>query len=120
MLAFTIICGPDQICPHLLKEGAEFIALSLAKLFNKSLSDGVLPRDWVSANITPVFKIGDKQQVSNYQPISLTCILCKVRFLKKLFIVSYTPCLNLIKCWMINSLASGSNVLLLLFNDSHT
>ena len=59
-------CGPDQICPRLLKEGAEFIALPLAKLFNKSLSDGVLPRDWVSANITPVFKKVDKQQVSNY------------------------------------------------------
>ena len=62
----------------MLKEGAEFIALPLAKLFNKSLSDGVLPRDWVSANITHVFKKGDKQQVSNYRPISLTCILCKV------------------------------------------
>ena len=71
-------CGPDQICPRLLREGAEIIASPLAQLFNKSLSDGVLPQDWVSANITPVFKKGDKQQVSNYRPISLTCILCKV------------------------------------------
>ena len=72
-------CGPDQICPpHLLKEGAEIIASPLVELFNKSLSDGVLPLDWVSANVTPVFKKGDKHQASNYSPISLTCILCKV------------------------------------------
>ena len=71
-------CGPDQICPRLLREGAEIIASPLAQLFNKSLSDGLLPQDWVSANITPVFKKVDKQQASNYRPISLTCILCKV------------------------------------------
>ena len=34
--------------------------------------------DWVSANITPVFKKGNKQLVSNYRPISLTCIIVKV------------------------------------------
>ena len=45
-------CGPDQICPRLFKEGADIIASPLAELFNKSLSDGELPQDWVSANIT--------------------------------------------------------------------
>ncbi len=51
---------------------------SLADLFNKSLQDSVLPLDWVSANICPVYKKGDKHCVSNYRPISLTCILSKV------------------------------------------
>ena len=51
--------GLDQICPCLLKEGAKIIASPLAELFNKSLNDGVLPLDWVSANVTPVFKKGD-------------------------------------------------------------
>ena len=71
-------CGPDAICPHLLKEGAAELAKPLATLFNKSLSDGILPLDWVSANITSVFKKGDKHLVCNYQPISLTCIIVKV------------------------------------------
>ena len=71
-------CGPDQICPRLLKEGAEQLLPSLVKIFNKSLDEGVLPLDWVSANITPVYKKGDKHLVVNYRPISLTCILCKV------------------------------------------
>ena len=66
--------GPDGICPCLLKEGATElaapIAAPIAAIFNKSLADGVLPVDWVSANITPVFKKGNKHLVSNYQPIS--------------------------------------------------
>jgi len=71
-------CGPDGICPRLLKEGAEQLAAPLAALFNKSLAEGVLPKDWTSANITPIFKKGNKHLVSNYRPISLTCILVKV------------------------------------------
>ena len=71
-------CGPDGICPRLLKEGATELATPLATLYNKSLSDGFLPLDWVSANITPVFKKGNKHLVSNYRPISLTCIIVKV------------------------------------------
>ena len=48
------------------------------KLFNYSISNGVLPLEWVSANVTPVFKKGYKHCISTYRPISLTCILCKV------------------------------------------
>ena len=65
-------CGPDQICPRLLKEDTEIIASPLADLFNKSLSDGVLPLDWVSANFTSVFTKREKQLPS---PISLACIV---------------------------------------------
>lgn len=71
-------CGPDLICARLLKEGAAELSFSLADLFNKSLRDSVLPLDWVSANICPVYKKGDKHCVSNYRPISLTCILSRV------------------------------------------
>ena len=51
-------CGPDGICPRLLKDSAAEFAIPLAALFNKSLADGVLSLDWVHANITPVFKKG--------------------------------------------------------------
>ena len=73
MLNVHNACGPDCMCPRLLKEGAEQLAPSLLKLFNHSVNNGVLPVDWVSANVTPVYKKGDKQYVSNYRPISLTC-----------------------------------------------
>ena len=32
----------------------------------------------ISANVSPLFKEGDKSTTANYWPISLTCILCKV------------------------------------------
>ena len=71
-------CGPDLLPARLLKLGAEFLAPSLAQLFQLSLSSGKLPLDWVSANVVPVHKKGDKHTTSNYRPISLTSIVIKV------------------------------------------
>ena len=68
-------CGPDLLPLRLLKLGAEFIAPSLAQ---QSLSSGKLPLDWISANVVPVHKKGDKHLPSNYRPISLTSIVVKI------------------------------------------
>ena len=62
----------------MLGESALTIAPSLSRIFNISLKLGKLPREWKSANITPVFKKGVKETVTNYRPISLTCIVVKV------------------------------------------
>jgi len=43
-----------------------------------SIDSGCLPRDWITANIIPVHKKGDKHLASNYRPISLTSIVVKV------------------------------------------
>ena len=50
----------------------------LSVLFNKSLKDAILPLDWVSAHVCPINKNGDEMCVSNYRPISLTCMFAKV------------------------------------------
>ena len=47
-------------------------------IFDRSLQTEKLQADWVKANVMPVFKKGDTSLASNYNPISLTCILCKV------------------------------------------
>ena len=47
-------------------------------IFQRSINQGKLPNIWKDANVSPVFKKGDKSEPSNYQPISLTCVLCKV------------------------------------------
>ncbi|XP_065682358.1 uncharacterized protein LOC136095556 [Hydra vulgaris] len=37
-----------------------------------------LPTQWRAANITPLFKKGDKLEAANYRPVSLTSITCKI------------------------------------------
>ena len=71
-------CGPDNLHPRLLLELADIIALPVTILFNATLKDGSLPKDWKMAYITGVFKKGSKHLPENYRPISLTSILCKI------------------------------------------
>ena len=70
--------GPDGISPWILKLGAEIIAPIYQVLFTRSLSSGILPSEWLTANINPLFKSGDRTIASNYRPISLTSIPCKI------------------------------------------
>ena len=39
---------------------------------------GCVPDDWKLANVAPIFKKGDRGKASNYRPVSLTCISCKL------------------------------------------
>ena len=71
-------CGPDLLPARLLRMSVEFIAPSLAQIFQLSLSTGKLPLDWVSANIVPIHKKGDKHLTTNYRSISLTSIVVKI------------------------------------------
>ena len=71
--------GPDKIRPLILKELRVELAPIIKVIFERSLETGKLPADWcIKANVTPIYKKGDKSLASNYRPISLTCILCKV------------------------------------------
>ena len=71
-------CGPDGINPMFLAKTAETLALPIQIIFQKSLSEGKIPNEWRTANVSPIFKKGSKSAPNNYRPVSLTCILCKV------------------------------------------
>ena len=64
--------GPDQIPPRFLKTFASYITPFLVLIFRASL------HQWKHATVVPVFKKGDHKLPSNYRPISLTPICCKV------------------------------------------
>ena len=50
----------------------------LTTIFNTSIAKGEVPTDWRQANVIPIFKKGEKFLASNYRPVSLTCICCKL------------------------------------------
>ena len=70
--------GPDNMHPHLLKETAITISVPLSMIFQESLRSGETPADWRRANVTPIFKKGDRTDPANYRPVSLTSQVCKV------------------------------------------
>ena len=70
--------GPDGIHGKLLKNCAVGLAYPLSLLFHSCYNIGTLPREWKLGHIVPIYKKGDKHEVSNYRPISLTCLIMKV------------------------------------------
>ena len=75
---FAVVPLVHSIKPVVLKQLKIEIAPVICLLFEKTLQTGQLPSDWKKAQVCPLFKKGDKTEPSNYRPISLTCILCKV------------------------------------------
>ena len=70
--------GSDGLPPKLLRELSIELAPCLTLLFKASLRQGSLPEDWKTALVTPIFKKGSRNDPSNYRPISLTSVCCKV------------------------------------------
>ena len=70
--------GPDSIPGRVLKEISEVIAKPLCIIYQKSLNEHKLPEEWLSGEISPIYKgKGAKNDPSNYRPVSLTALICK-------------------------------------------
>ena len=61
-----------------LKECSEELAPILTIIFNRTLQTGNVPEDWKSADISAVFKKGQRYDPANYCPVSWTCLCCKM------------------------------------------
>ena len=70
--------GPDGIPARVLKELHSELAVPLCILFNKSIEQANVPKDWKEALVTAIFKKGTRSDPGNYRPVSLTSIVCKV------------------------------------------
>ena len=70
--------GPDCIHGLVLKNCAYGLAYPISKLFQVSYNSGIIPQEWKMANVVPIHKKDKKIDVTNYRPISLTCIIMKI------------------------------------------
>jgi len=66
------------LSPGLLANITEKIVYPVYHIIWNSLDTGIIPEDWKTANITLIHKGGSKHQASNYRPISLTRLICKI------------------------------------------
>ena len=53
--------GPDELHPLMLKELSQYITEPLTVLFRKSIASSILPAEWKTAYVSPLFKKGSKQ-----------------------------------------------------------
>ena len=61
-----------------LKEGVELIAPSLSAVFNRAIYTQTYPYDLKIANVSAIFKSGEKKNFNNYRPISVNPTLARV------------------------------------------
>ena len=61
-----------------MKTCAKEFASPLLVSFKRSLNVGLIPMQWKDANVSPIFKKGSRLIASNYRPVSLTSVICKV------------------------------------------
>lgn len=70
--------GPDRVPPFPLKKCIFSLSRPLHRIFSKSLEYGVFLHFWKSSYITPVFKSGNRSDVTNYGPISIISAIPKL------------------------------------------
>jgi len=70
--------GYDAIPMQILKVSTTFITPPLTYMCNKSLLSGVFPFQLKFSEIKPLYKIGDRMDITNFRPIYLLKILEKV------------------------------------------
>ena len=69
--------GVDNISIKMLKQTFPFVVEPICTMFNKILRQREFPESWKIARVSPIFK-GDKNDPSNYRPISVLPIISKL------------------------------------------
>ena len=63
--------GMDEISSRICKDAFLALPEQLTFLFNSSLETGIFPEAWKRAKVVPIYKGGNRGDVSNYRPVSL-------------------------------------------------
>lgn len=72
------VASPDNIPMMFFINLSLSLGLPLSILFNKSLAENIFPSKCKISYVSPIFKDGDKTDVSNYRPVSILCAVSKI------------------------------------------
>lgn len=70
--------GPDGIPAYILRDCAYVLSYPLTVLFNICIRTSTIPSVWKSSKVCPIYKKGDRHDLTNYRSISIICNFCKV------------------------------------------
>src|ERR1043165_8156647 len=70
--------GPDDLNPHILSPLMDLLATPLSEIINCSIRTGDVPSDIKLAKVIPIHKQGNKNEVSNFRPISILPFFSKL------------------------------------------
>ena len=77
-LKTSYAAGPDGIPSAVLKHCSDVLCNPIAKLFNLSVRQCKFPDRWKFSFLFPIFKKGDKRDISNYRGITSMCACSKL------------------------------------------
>lgn len=70
--------GPDCIPSFILKSCSSILSHPLTEIFNRSLSSGKFPSEWKKSFVIPIFKSGNRCDVSNYRGVCIQSVIPKI------------------------------------------
>ena len=70
--------GCDEISQKVIKHCTLHLYQPLHHLFSLCLAQTYVTLEWRTHFIKPIFKSGDRNNIRNYRPISLLCVVSKI------------------------------------------
>lgn len=67
----TSATGYDNLPTSVIKYNCESLTYNIKEIINNSLMSGIVPKDLKISKIIPIHKSGNKNDPSNYRPISI-------------------------------------------------
>ena len=78
-ISYATACGPDDVYNEALAHLPKIARVALLRTFNRSLSRGMVPREWRRGTIVPLLKPGKPAgRVESYRPVTLTSTVAKL------------------------------------------
>ena len=68
----------DDFSSNIIIDAYDSLKNTLFHVFKVSIEQGIFPDSLKIAKVTPIFKSGDKDNVSNYRPVSILHVFSKV------------------------------------------